>query len=85
MLFDLFLHAYICTNTLMYISILHIHVSLLFYTVCSQVLQMSDILEHNGACSDQSVVILLVFLASQLMVKKNMVMLGAYEYFADDI
>ncbi|TXG47055.1 hypothetical protein EZV62_026349 [Acer yangbiense] len=37
-----------------------------------EVLQMSDILEHNGACSDQSVVILLVFLASQLMVKKNM-------------
>ncbi|KAK3188355.1 hypothetical protein Dsin_027916 [Dipteronia sinensis] len=37
-----------------------------------EVLQMSDILEYNGACSDQSVVILLVFLASQLMVKKNM-------------
>ncbi|KAL5773413.1 hypothetical protein ACOSP7_013002 [Xanthoceras sorbifolium] len=37
-----------------------------------EVLQMSDILEHNGACSDQSVVILLVFLASQLIVKKNM-------------
>lgn len=34
---------------------------------------MSDILEHNGACSDQSVVILLVFLSSQLIVKKNMV------------
>lgn len=48
---------------------------------------MSDILEHNGACSDQSVVILLVFLASQLIVKKNMVMLGAYslKYYTDNI
>ncbi|XP_031282598.1 abnormal spindle-like microcephaly-associated protein homolog [Pistacia vera] len=37
-----------------------------------EVLQMSEILEHNGACSDRSVVILLVFLSSQLIVKKNM-------------
>ncbi|KAJ4703151.1 Abnormal spindle-like microcephaly-associated protein-like [Melia azedarach] len=36
-----------------------------------EVLQMSDILEHNGACSNRSVVILLVFLSSQLIVKKN--------------
>ncbi|KAJ0018873.1 hypothetical protein Pint_10934 [Pistacia integerrima] len=39
---------------------------------CCGVLQMSEILEHNGACSDRSVVILLVFLSSQLIVKKNM-------------
>lgn len=39
-----------------------------------QVLQISDILEYNGACNDRSVVILLVFLSSQLIVKKNMVM-----------
>uniref|UniRef100_A0A2N9F0U2 Calponin-homology (CH) domain-containing protein n=1 Tax=Fagus sylvatica TaxID=28930 RepID=A0A2N9F0U2_FAGSY len=31
-----------------------------------EVLQISDILEYNGACNDQSVAILLVFLASQL-------------------
>lgn len=37
---------------------------------------MSDILEHNGACSNRSVVILLVFLSSQLIVKKNTVMIG---------
>ncbi|KAK8349899.1 hypothetical protein V6Z12_A06G173000 [Gossypium hirsutum] len=36
-----------------------------------EVLQISDLLEHNGAVSDQSVVILLVFLLSQLIVKKN--------------
>lgn len=40
-----------------------------------QVLQISDILEYNGACNDQSVAILLVFLASQLVIKKNMVAL----------
>ena len=38
-----------------------------------QVLQTSDILEHNGACNDRSVVILLVFLSSQLVVKRNTV------------
>ncbi|XP_037496535.1 abnormal spindle-like microcephaly-associated protein homolog isoform X2 [Jatropha curcas] len=37
-----------------------------------EVLQISDILEHNGAISEQSVVILLVFLASQLTAKKTM-------------
>ncbi|KAF4372521.1 hypothetical protein F8388_027194 [Cannabis sativa] len=37
-----------------------------------EVLQISDILEFNGACNDKSVVILLVFLASQLIVKRNM-------------
>ncbi|KAJ7967674.1 Abnormal spindle-like microcephaly-associated protein-like [Quillaja saponaria] len=36
-----------------------------------EVLQISDLLEHKGACNDQSVVMLLVFLANQLFVKKN--------------
>ncbi|XP_019462775.1 PREDICTED: abnormal spindle-like microcephaly-associated protein homolog isoform X3 [Lupinus angustifolius] len=36
-----------------------------------EVLQISELLEYNGACNDHSVVILLVFLASQLFVKKN--------------
>ncbi|XAR65630.1 hypothetical protein NMG60_11009803 [Bertholletia excelsa] len=36
-----------------------------------EVLQVSDILEHNGACNSQSVIILLVFLAFQLIVRKN--------------
>ncbi|KAI5414614.1 uncharacterized protein LOC127138374 isoform X3 [Lathyrus oleraceus] len=36
-----------------------------------EVLQISDLLQHNGACSDRSVVILVVFLASQLFVKKK--------------
>lgn len=36
-----------------------------------EVLQISDILEHNGAISEKSVVVLLVFLSSQLLVKKN--------------
>ncbi|OMO64877.1 IQ motif, EF-hand binding site [Corchorus olitorius] len=36
-----------------------------------EVLQISDLLEHNAAVSDQSVVVLLVFLLSQLIVKKN--------------
>ncbi|KNA22012.1 hypothetical protein SOVF_038020 [Spinacia oleracea] len=36
-----------------------------------EVLQICDILEHNGACNDRSVVILLVFLSSQLLVKKS--------------
>ncbi|KAL2571510.1 hypothetical protein AAZV13_17G012700 [Glycine max] len=40
---------------------------------CSlKVLQISELLQHNGACSDRSVVILLVFLANQLFVKKNL-------------
>ncbi|KAL3519477.1 hypothetical protein ACH5RR_017626 [Cinchona calisaya] len=37
-----------------------------------EVLQVSDILEHNGASNDRSVVILLVFLSFQLLVKRNM-------------
>ncbi|EXB88426.1 Retrovirus-related Pol polyprotein from transposon TNT 1-94 [Morus notabilis] len=37
-----------------------------------KVLQISDILEYSGACNDRSVVILLVFLASKLIVKKNL-------------
>ncbi|KAK2974799.1 hypothetical protein RJ640_005583 [Escallonia rubra] len=36
-----------------------------------EVLQVSDILEHNGACNERSVVILLVFLSFQLIVKRN--------------
>ncbi|KAE9621459.1 putative abnormal spindle-like microcephaly-associated protein [Lupinus albus] len=36
-----------------------------------EVLQISELLQYNGACNDHSVVILLVFLASQLFVKKN--------------
>ncbi|KZV16047.1 hypothetical protein F511_26176 [Dorcoceras hygrometricum] len=37
-----------------------------------EVLQVSDILEHNGACNGQSVIILLVFLSVQFLVKRNM-------------
>lgn len=44
------------------------------FTFSFQVLQICDILEHNGACNDRSVVILLVFLSSQLLVKKSKVM-----------
>ncbi|KAE9461705.1 hypothetical protein C3L33_06407, partial [Rhododendron williamsianum] len=36
-----------------------------------EVLQVSDILEHKGACNSQSVVILLVFLSFQLIIQKN--------------
>ncbi|XP_059292899.1 uncharacterized protein LOC132046322 isoform X3 [Lycium ferocissimum] len=36
-----------------------------------EVLQVSDILETNGACNGQSVIILLVFLSFQLLVKRN--------------
>ncbi|WMV16256.1 hypothetical protein MTR67_009641 [Solanum verrucosum] len=36
-----------------------------------QVIQVSDILETNGACNGQSVIILLVFLSYQLLVKRN--------------
>ncbi|KAL9236623.1 hypothetical protein vseg_011267 [Gypsophila vaccaria] len=34
-----------------------------------EVLQLCEILEYNGACSERSVIILLVFLCSQLLVK----------------
>ncbi|KAI3800297.1 hypothetical protein L1987_28384 [Smallanthus sonchifolius] len=37
-----------------------------------EVLQVSDILEYKGACSDHGVIILLVFLSSQLVVKRNL-------------
>ena len=50
-------------------------VSVFNWLLLLQVLQISDILEYNGACNDQSVAILLVFLASQLVIKKNMVAL----------
>ncbi|AES92611.2 putative abnormal spindle-like microcephaly-associated protein [Medicago truncatula] len=36
-----------------------------------EVLQISELLQYNGACSDRSVVILVVFLASQLFVKEK--------------
>ncbi|XP_017230956.1 uncharacterized protein LOC108205485 isoform X2 [Daucus carota subsp. sativus] len=36
-----------------------------------EVLQVSDLLEHNGVCNDRSVIILLVFLSFQLVVKRN--------------
>ncbi|XP_059662135.1 uncharacterized protein LOC132308145 [Cornus florida] len=36
-----------------------------------EVLQVGDILEHNGACNERSVIILLVFLSFQLIVKRN--------------
>ncbi|PKI61011.1 hypothetical protein CRG98_018573 [Punica granatum] len=38
-----------------------------------EVLEIGDIIEHHGACNGRSVVLLLVFLASQLIMKKNMV------------
>ncbi|OWM86356.1 hypothetical protein CDL15_Pgr010698 [Punica granatum] len=37
-----------------------------------EVLEIGDIIEHHGACNGRSVVLLLVFLASQLIMKKNM-------------
>ncbi|KAM7264402.1 hypothetical protein ACFE04_002085 [Oxalis oulophora] len=37
-----------------------------------EVLQVGDLLEHNGATNDRSVIILLVFLSSELIVKRNM-------------
>ncbi|XP_047313338.1 abnormal spindle-like microcephaly-associated protein homolog isoform X2 [Impatiens glandulifera] len=45
-----------------------------------EVLQVSDIIEHNGACSSQSVIILLVFLSLQLVVKKNMDQLNFHKF-----
>ncbi|XP_016723502.2 abnormal spindle-like microcephaly-associated protein homolog isoform X5 [Gossypium hirsutum] len=44
-----------------------------------EVLQISDLLEHNGAVSDKSVVVLLTFLLSQLIVKKNVDQLNFHE------
>lgn len=43
------------------------------HETATQVLQVSDILEHNGACNGKSVIVLLVFLSVQLLVKRNMV------------
>ncbi|XP_024993000.1 abnormal spindle-like microcephaly-associated protein homolog [Cynara cardunculus var. scolymus] len=37
-----------------------------------EVLQVSDILEYKGACNERGVIILLVFLSSQLTVKRNL-------------
>ncbi|CAI8611464.1 unnamed protein product [Vicia faba] len=49
-----------------------------------EVLQISDLLQHNGACSDRSVVILVVFLASQLFVKKKMEHLNFHKLLGYD-
>ncbi|KAF8409541.1 hypothetical protein HHK36_005619 [Tetracentron sinense] len=45
-----------------------------------EVLQISDILEHNGACNEQSVIIMLVFLSSQLICRKNTVQLNIHKF-----
>ncbi|XP_043688787.1 abnormal spindle-like microcephaly-associated protein homolog isoform X2 [Telopea speciosissima] len=44
-----------------------------------EVLQTSDILENNGPCSERSVMVLLVFLSSQLIDRKNMDMLNLHK------
>ncbi|XP_071737666.1 uncharacterized protein [Rutidosis leptorrhynchoides] len=46
-----------------------------------EVLQVSDILEYKGACSDRGVIILLVFLSSQLIVKKNLQQINFHKLF----
>ncbi|GMH15791.1 hypothetical protein Nepgr_017632 [Nepenthes gracilis] len=45
-----------------------------------EVLEISDILECNGACNARSVVILLVFLASHLLVKKSKDQLNFHKF-----
>ncbi|KAM5588662.1 hypothetical protein ABKV19_006897 [Rosa sericea] len=49
-----------------------------------EVLQISDILEYNGVPNDRSVVILLVFLSSQLIGKKNMGQLNFHKLLGCD-
>ncbi|KAL1334639.1 hypothetical protein AAHE18_11G191700 [Arachis hypogaea] len=49
-----------------------------------EVLQISELLQYNGARSDRSVVILLVFLASQLFVKKNVDQLNFHKLLGYD-
>ncbi|KAG9136451.1 hypothetical protein Leryth_023332, partial [Lithospermum erythrorhizon] len=49
-----------------------------------EVLQVSDLLEHNCACNDRSVVILLVFLSFQLLVKRNMDQLNFHKLLGFD-
>ncbi|XP_050371617.1 uncharacterized protein LOC126789497 [Argentina anserina] len=49
-----------------------------------EVLQISDILEYNGVPNDRSVVILLVFLSSQLVGKKNMDQLNFHKLLGCD-
>nr|XP_043620393.1 abnormal spindle-like microcephaly-associated protein [Erigeron canadensis] len=44
-----------------------------------EVLQVSDILEYKGACSDRGVIILLVFLSSQLIVKRNLLQINFHK------
>ncbi|PWA37735.1 hypothetical protein CTI12_AA587640 [Artemisia annua] len=43
-----------------------------YNAIFPEVLQVSDILEFKGACSDRGVIMLLVFLSSQLIVKRNL-------------
>ncbi|KAF5742181.1 abnormal spindle-like microcephaly-associated protein [Tripterygium wilfordii] len=49
-----------------------------------EVMQISDLLEHNGAVSDRSIVLLLVFLASQLIVKKSVEQLNFHKLLGCD-
>ncbi|XP_026392571.1 abnormal spindle-like microcephaly-associated protein homolog isoform X1 [Papaver somniferum] len=44
-----------------------------------EVLQISEVLENNGACNERSVIILLVFLSSQLIGRKNMELLHIHK------
>ncbi|XP_042479101.1 abnormal spindle-like microcephaly-associated protein homolog isoform X2 [Macadamia integrifolia] len=44
-----------------------------------EVVQMSDILEHNGPCNEHSVIVLLVFFSSQLIGRKSMDMLNLHK------
>ncbi|GAB2298849.1 hypothetical protein Dimus_032928 [Dionaea muscipula] len=45
-----------------------------------EVLQISDILENKGACNDRSVVILLVFMSSELLHKKSKDQLNFHKF-----
>ncbi|KAK1368402.1 Calponin-homology (CH) domain-containing protein [Heracleum sosnowskyi] len=45
-----------------------------------EVLQVSDLLEHNGVCNDRSVMILLVFLSYHMVVKRNTDQLNFHKF-----
>ncbi|KAL3627521.1 hypothetical protein CASFOL_028884 [Castilleja foliolosa] len=49
-----------------------------------EVLQVSDIIEHNGASNGQSVIVLLAFLSAQLLVKRNMDKLNFHKLLGFD-
>lgn len=68
-----YVHTYISFHT----NIMKFDFLIMVVHFFFQVLEMSDILEHNGACSERSVVILLVFLSAQLIVRKSKVVVGA--------